>query len=301
MMSWQLSTPTTELQWQQYYELRYQVLRAPWGQPRGSERDELEVDAFHAMVQEQGQVLAVGRLHRLADGRAQVRYMAVSEAARGRGFGAIVLARLEQQAVQWGCGGIVLNARENAVGFYKKQHYLPGAVQPPLYGIPHHQMHKTLRMQGEQSQWQDWCHTLQNTWHQTIPLSAFMQLQIHAFDGYQLQCQAPLAPNINLHQTMFAGSIYTLLTLTGWGLVYLQLQALQVQGDIVLADADVRYLKPVTDGAIATARLMDVDGELSPLIAGRRARQSVLVELHHQGLLLASFRGRFAVLPRADA
>lgn len=301
MTSWQLCTPTTDPQWQQYYELRYQVLRAPWGQPRGSERDELEAESFHAMVHEGDQVLAVGRLHRLEDGRAQVRYMAVAEAARGRGFGAIVLARLEQQAVQWGCSGIVLNARANAIGFYQKQHYRRGETLPPLYGIPHQHMHKPLRLQGDAPQWHHWCSALQTTWHQTIPLSAFMQLQIHAFDGYQLQCQAPLAPNINLHHTMFAGSIYTLLTLTGWGLVYLQLQALAVDGDIVLADADIRYLKPVTEGAVASARLMDVDGELIPLTEGRRARQTVLVELHHQGVLLASFRGRFAVLPKVGA
>ena len=78
-MTWQLSAPQSEAQWQAYYNLRYQVLRAPWGQAPGSERDELEAGSFHQMVTSaDGEVLAVGRLHRLDDGRAQVRYMAVS-------------------------------------------------------------------------------------------------------------------------------------------------------------------------------------------------------------------------------
>lgn len=301
MTSWQLSTPTTAQQWQDYYQLRYQVLRQPWGQPVGSERDELEAQSYHAMVEHAGQVLAVGRIHPLGDGRAQVRYMAVAPQARGSGFGAVVLAELERQAQRWGCVVIVLNAREQAIGFYRKANYQLGDVLEPLYGIPHQQMTKQLCVSGTARDWAHWAQQLQQTWHSTIPLSAFMQLQIAAFDGYQLSCQAPLAPNINLHQTMFAGSIYTLLTLTGWGLVYLQLQSLGLHGHIVLADAEIQYLKPVHEGAVATARLANTDGQLVALTQGRRVRQQVLVELVSQDQVLARFTGRFAVLPESVA
>lgn len=301
MTSWQLSTPTSPQQWQDYYQLRYQVLRQPWGQPEGSERDELEAQSYHAMVEQAGQVLAVGRIHQLGDGRVQVRYMAVAPQARGSGFGAIVLAALERQAERWGCKAIVLNAREQAIGFYRKANYQLGDVLEPLYGIPHQQMTKQLCLAGTPQDWLGWSATLQQTWHNTIPLSAFMQLQIAEFDGYQLRCTAPLAPNINLHQTMFAGSIYTLLTLTGWGLVYLQLQSLGLHGHIVLADAEVRYLKPVKDGAVAVARLAATDGSLAGLAQGRRARQQLQVELCSGDEVLARFSGRFAVLPEGVA
>lgn len=301
MTSWQLSTPTSPQQWQDYYQLRYQVLRQPWGQPVGSERDELEDQSYHAMVEQAGQVLAVGRIHRLSDGRAQVRYMAVAPQARGSGFGAVVLAELERQAQRWGCVAIVLNAREQAIGFYRKANYQLGAELEPLYGIPHQQMTKQLCVAGTVTDWANWAQQLQHTWHSTIPLSAFMQLQIAEFNGYQLSCHAPLAPNINLHHTMFAGSIYTLLTLTGWGLVYLQLQSLGLHGHIVLADADIQYLKPVKEGAVASARLADAGGQLAVLAHGRRVRQQVLVELVHGNEVLARFSGRFAVLPERVA
>jgi len=297
-MSYQVSTPQSPQDWQDYYQLRYQVLRAPWGQPPGSERDELEADSAHRFVRAQdGSVLAVGRLHRLQDGWAQVRYMAVAENARGHGLGALLLQGLEQQAVAWKCAGITLNAREQAIGFYRHLGYQPGRQLEPLFGIAHQQMTKSLQLAGDASAWLQWCAELQKTWHQTIPLSAFMQLQIEQFDGTALRCQAPLAPNKNLHQTMFAGSIYSLLTLTGWGLVWLQLKADGLSGDIVLADAQIRYLRPVNGQGRAVASLQRCQGSLQALLQRKKVRQQLTIELRDGELLLAELQARFVVLP----
>lgn len=301
-MPYQVTSPHSAQDWQDYYQLRYQVLREPWGQPPGSEQDELEAESAHRMVRAaDGQVLAVGRLHQLADGWCQVRYMAVAESARGKGLGAQVLRALELQGLAWGCDQLTLNARENAFAFYQKLGYSAGKTLAPLYGIPHQQMTKRLRLAGEPTQFLHWCADLQHTWHRTIPLSAFMQLQIDQFDGNLLACRAPLAPNKNLHHTMFAGSIYSLMTLTGWGLVWLQLQALGLQGDIVLADADIRYLAPVHHDACAEVQLLDAAGDLSALQQGRRVRQLLVVRLTDNGKVLAEFHGRFAVLPAKSA
>lgn len=301
-MQYQVTSPHSAQDWLDYYQLRYQVLREPWGQPPGSEQDELEASSAHRMVRAaDGQVLAVGRLHQLADGWCQVRYMAVAGSARGQGLGALVLRALERQGLAWGCDQLTLNARENAFSFYQKQGYSAGKPLEPLYGIPHQQMTKRLRLAGEPHQFSRWCADLQQTWHQTIPLSAFMQLQIDQFDGNLLACRAPLAPNKNLHHTMFAGSIYSLLTLTGWGLIWLQLQARGLQGDIVLADADIRYLAPVQQDARAEVQLLDAVGELTALTQGRRVRQLLRVRLMHGERLLAEFQGRFVVSPAKAA
>lgn len=297
-MNYQVISPSTAEEWQGYYQLRYQVLRAPWGQPLGAERDELEADSAHRMVlTADGAVLAVGRIHQLADGWCQVRYMAVAEAARGKGLGALVLQSLEQQGIAWGCRQLTLNARENAFGFYQNLGYQAGRPLEPLYGIAHQQMTKRLRLDGTAPEWQRWCGSLQQTWHQTIPLSAFMQLTVDQFDGHLLACRAPLPPNKNLHHSMFAGSIYSLLTLTGWGLVWLQLQALGLHGDIVLADADIRYLAPVRQDARAEVLLSEARGDLANVRHGRKVRQQLTVRLVHSGQVLAEFHGRFAVLP----
>ena len=42
--------PTTPEQYEQYYRLRYQTLRQPWGQPKGSERADDDASAIHAML-----------------------------------------------------------------------------------------------------------------------------------------------------------------------------------------------------------------------------------------------------------
>lgn len=297
LKGFQLKSPQTAAEWQAYYQLRWQVLRAPWQQPFGSEQDELEAQSMHLMLVADGEIAAIGRLHSLDSCTAQVRYMAVADAWHGQGAGAIILQGLEQQATALGIKAIVLNARESAIGFYEKQGYRRLAAAPSQFGINHQRMQKTLMLAGSEPEWSVWCQALQQTWHSTIPLSAFMQLQIAHFDGYQLHCTAPLAPNINLHQTMFAGSIYTLATLTGWGMLYLQLQSFGLSGMQVLADASIRYLKPIKSTPMAICRFADAKGDLSALAQGRKVQQQIRVSLHCDGELCAEFSGRYAVLP----
>jgi thioesterase domain-containing protein len=297
-MQWQLITPTTEAQWQAYYHLRHLVLRAPWQQPMGSERDDLETTAHHRMILDaQGAVLAVGRLHLVDAATAQVRYMAVAAEARGGGFGALMLHTLEQQAVLLGAKKVILNARDTAVGFYKKSGYQLGAEQSALFGIPHWQMTKALYLQGSAAEQLCWVRELTTTWQQTIPLSEFMQLAVESFDGQRLRCSAPLTPNKNLHHTMFAGSIYSMATLTGWGMVYLQLKSLGLEGDIVLADAKIRYLAPVKQQPTAQVDLLDLKGDLTALKRGLKVRQQVIVQILDGSHKVGEFEGRFVVLP----
>lgn len=299
MRHWQLISPQNDTEWQQYYQLRYQVLRAPWHQPAGSERDELEQDAFHLMLlSPQGELAAVGRLHKLGENCAQVRYMAVAEPFRGQGAGARVLAALEQKAVEWGCMAVRLNARDTACGFYTKAGYQQTGNAAPLFGIAHWQMQKPLRLIGSAEQFSEWCADLAATWQQTIPLSQFMQLNIASFDGNALLCNAPLSPNVNLHQTMFAGSIYAMATLTGWGMLYLQLRQLGLHGDQVLADANIRYLRPVATLPSARCELQHCIGDLSALAQGKKVSQRIKVGIYSAGDLAAEFSGRYAVLPK---
>ncbi|GGP93449.1 thioesterase domain-containing protein [Shewanella ulleungensis] len=140
---------------------------------------------------------------------------------------------------------------------------------------------------------------LQNTWHSTIPLSQFMQVIPLSFSGAELQVTAPLSPNINLHNTMFAGSIYTLMTLTGWGMVWLQQQRLTVQGDIVLADANIKYIKPITADPIAKVIWPNTD--MSGLADGKRIKVTLEVGLYCNELLCAAFTGHYVSLPKVVA
>jgi hypothetical protein len=79
-----IGNPETPEQFDEYFELRWRVLRAPWHQPRGSERDELNASADHVSVYDVNKrLIGVGRLHLNNATEAQIRYMASEEAFGG--------------------------------------------------------------------------------------------------------------------------------------------------------------------------------------------------------------------------
>lgn len=138
--------PASPGEFQQYYELRWKILRAPWNQPRGSERDSRDTDSTHLMMIDNRDVaVAVGRLHFNTIREAQVRYMAVAVEQQRRGFGRRILQALEQKAATLGAARIVLDAREAALGFYARQGYSAEGPGHMLYNcISHIRMRKTL-------------------------------------------------------------------------------------------------------------------------------------------------------------
>ncbi len=117
-----LQSPTSPSEWDAYFGLRWRILRQPWGQPPGSECDSEDKSAFHLLLMDAaGKLLACGRLHLTVPGEAQVRYMAVDEHARARGYGGRILDTLEAETRGRGARKVVLNARDNVVEFYQKR------------------------------------------------------------------------------------------------------------------------------------------------------------------------------------
>lgn len=115
--------PRSDAEWTAYYALRWRVLRAPW-QQQGPERDESDAISTHRLVcDRQGRVLAVGRLHRVDDTTGQIRFMAVDTGQQQKGYGSLLLNALEQAARELGLRRIILQARENAVPFYRHHGY----------------------------------------------------------------------------------------------------------------------------------------------------------------------------------
>ena len=143
----QISKPETPQQWGEYFDLRWRVLRAPWDQPRGSEKDEFDEIADHVAVRDQeGRLLGVGRLHLNNEKEAQIRYMATEEDCRGLGVGRVIIKKLEELARARGVERIVLNARDNVLGFYQRFGYTVIGPGPTLFGkVKHSKMEKRLQ------------------------------------------------------------------------------------------------------------------------------------------------------------
>ena len=117
--------PNSSAEFEQYYNLRYEVLRKPWLQPKGSEKDDGDKSSIHRMIidESNGKAVAVGRLQFNTSEEAQIRYMAVSDNYQLKGYGNIIVKTLEDIALNKGIRNIILQARENALKFYWKNGY----------------------------------------------------------------------------------------------------------------------------------------------------------------------------------
>lgn len=100
-------------------DLRYLVLRKPWNKPKETVTDDLEVNSINAFIQNNNTMIACGRLQNNGEGIGQIRYMAIDPNYQGQGLGKLILKKLEDEAKKTELKTIELQARENAVEFYK--------------------------------------------------------------------------------------------------------------------------------------------------------------------------------------
>lgn len=118
--------------------------------------------------------------------------------------------------------------------------------------------------------------------HREIPLTAAMQVSQVSFDGQHLSLFAPLAANINDKGTGFAGSTSGLATLTGWCVITLWLDQLNIDADVMIARSQVDYLSPQTDDLVTHVELPSKQrmGEFkNALLTKGRARLPLVIKL----------------------
>ncbi|EJI4016523.1 YiiD C-terminal domain-containing protein [Vibrio cholerae] len=298
-----LITPTTDNQLNKYFHFRWQMLREPWRMPIGSERDEYDSMSHHRMiVDSRGYPMAIGRLYITPDCEGQIRYMAVKANRRSKGMGSLILVALESLARQEGAKRLVCNAREDAIPFYAKNGFeRRGELTDERGPVRHQQMVKTLDPMANVLRKPEWCTELQDRWGKHIPISDKMGIKIQQYTGYQFQCCAQLNPNLNPHNTLFAGSTFTLATLTGWGMAWLLMRERDLQGDIVLVDSHIRYRHPVVQNPVASTSLDGISGDLDRLESGRKARIVVRVIISSGEVEAIEFIGTYMLIPNYKA
>ena len=124
-----------------------------------------------------------------------------------------------------------------------------------------------------------------------------MGVRIQQYTGQKFITTMPEIGNQNPHHTLFAGSLFSLATLTGWGLIWLMLRERHLGGTIILADAHIRYSAPISGKPSAVADLGALGGDLDRLARGRKARVQMQVELFGDDTPGAVFEGTYIVLP----
>jgi len=138
--------PLTPKEWDDYYDLRYRVLRKPLNQEIGSERNDGDLTGEHfALYDESNFLKAIARLDDSGDLTAQVRFVAVDQTMQGKGYGRAIMQATEDRARTKGKTKMILHARDYAVDFYLKLGYTVIEPSHKLFGVlQHYLMEKTL-------------------------------------------------------------------------------------------------------------------------------------------------------------
>lgn len=129
-----------------------------------------------------------------------------------------------------------------------------------------------------------------------IPLARAMQLSIRRYSGDELEMAAPLAPNINDKGCAFGGSMASLLTLAGWGVVELGLRQRNLDCDIYVGDSRIRYREPVWGELRGVARFVEtgaLQALAASLAANGKGRVDVACAIEAEGAVAASLEARF--------
>ncbi len=127
------------------YKLRWIIMRKPWNQPRGSEKDELEDKSWNVIALDGKKVVGTARLHKKSETAGQIRFMCVDEEYRKRGIGKKMIDYLHEKAKAIGLKKIVADVRESAKEFYLSKGYNITGRGHTLFGeIKHFKMEREL-------------------------------------------------------------------------------------------------------------------------------------------------------------
>lgn len=137
--------PESKEELNQYYQLRYDILRAPWGQPPGSEMANDDHSAIHLCLIFADLMVGVCRLHYNTNDEAQIRFMGIKSEYRNQQLGDYLIKAAENISKSNHCKTIYLQARENAVPFYERNGYHIEAKTFLLFDtIQHYAMRKNI-------------------------------------------------------------------------------------------------------------------------------------------------------------
>ena len=135
-----------------------------------------------------------------------------------------------------------------------------------------------------------------------MPPVAAMQVEVAGMEGDALRLTAPLSANVNDKGNAFGGSLTSLMTVSGWGLVTLKLQLAGLKAEVYVADSHVRYLAPLYGDLVAEAAFAEGpswDTFIDTLVQRGRARIQVEARvLLPEGGLATTLSGRFVAIAK---
>src|SRR5664279_3220042 len=119
---------------------------------------------------------------------------------------------------------------------------------------------------------------LQDYFHEHIPLSKAMAVEVEVATPQVVRLAAPLAPNTNHHGTVFGGSASAVAVLSAWGLLHVAMADANINAELVVQKSSMSYELPITGEFTAEATPPAPEKWqrfLSTLLKYKRARISI--------------------------
>jgi GNAT superfamily N-acetyltransferase len=125
--------PQTREEYKEYYDLRYKVLREPWGMQKGTEKDDFEPISRHFMAIDDVKHKVVGaiKIYEREPGVGCFSHLAVADSEQGKGIGKMMIAFIEDEARKEGYKILGTQARLNTTGYFERSGY-------KMKGLPSH-------------------------------------------------------------------------------------------------------------------------------------------------------------------
>ena len=144
-MKYSLQSPKNKIEFDLYYNFRWEMLRKPIKFSKKSSKDNYENISFHIMaITDDNKIIGCGRTHFGEDNENQIRFMAVKSNFQRKGVGSKILSCLEKYISRNKGKLVTLNAREDAVNFYLSLGYIKKEKYISKTLIPHFKMIKSL-------------------------------------------------------------------------------------------------------------------------------------------------------------
>jgi thioesterase domain-containing protein len=138
---------------------------------------------------------------------------------------------------------------------------------------------------------------IQELFHSKIPITRALGVNVKHYDGERLTLSAPLEANINHLGTAFGGSLHALAVLSGYGLLWLELQ--DTECHIVIRESSISYDHPVTGEirAICVRPEAEALSEFKKTFHDKgKARIMLSATIEDQGRTAVSFQGTFIAM-----
>ncbi len=128
-----IRNPKTRDEFRAYYELRYRILRKPWGQVRDTEKDDYEPISQHFMAvdDETGEIVGVVKVFEKEPEVGWMSHLAVEKMYQRKGVGRMLVEAVEKQAKANGFKRLGCMARLNTTKYFEKYGFR-------LEGLPTH-------------------------------------------------------------------------------------------------------------------------------------------------------------------